>query len=385
MVTRTYLIWTFLRASCHRGYVLVSGLYFVVVAHLPAGELLLLGTVVAVTMLASDAPAGVWSDAISRRWPLATGHALLAAGMVTTGFVTAFPWIVATQVLWGLGWALMAGADVAWLTDELDDPAGIARALTAAARWELAGGAAGMVAFGVLSLVAGPAAAIAVSGAGMALIGLYVAARFTERHFTPVRHRAAPAILRRGLGLARRDHQILLVLAATTTVNGAGVIGWIFPRRLVELGFPGDPTLWYTALGLLASVAGAVTLRLVEARIDGEGVARRVYALACLAGALGALVLAYAPGALVGGLGVLLVSGVCFTVTRAVGVIWVNGRVTSDVRATVHSFLSQAENTGKIAGGFALTALAQAAGPGATLVTSAALIACAGAMVATRR
>jgi len=122
-VARTFLTWTFLRAAFHRGYVLASGLYFVVVAYLSAAQLLLLGTVMAVTMVVSDIPTGVWSDAISRKWMLVAGHGFL----VMTGVVTTFPWILATQVLWGSGWALWSGADVAWLTDELDQPIGSPR------------------------------------------------------------------------------------------------------------------------------------------------------------------------------------------------------------------------------------------------------------------
>jgi predicted MFS family arabinose efflux permease len=96
-------------------------------------------------------------------------------------------------------------------------------------------------------------------------------------------------------------------------------------------------------------------------------------------------VLAYAPNALTGSVGVLLAGGIAFNVTRAVSVIWVNRRTTSDVRATVHSFLSQAETIGKIFGGFALAVLARAAGTPVALATSGALIAFAGAMVARSR
>jgi hypothetical protein len=39
-VAGTFLRWTFLRAVFHRGYVLVSGLYFVITAHLSAFQLL---------------------------------------------------------------------------------------------------------------------------------------------------------------------------------------------------------------------------------------------------------------------------------------------------------------------------------------------------------
>jgi predicted MFS family arabinose efflux permease len=260
--------------------------------------------------------------------------------------------------------------------------------LTARARWDLLGGATGLVVFGVLGWAAGLATAIVISGAAMVLLGLTVAARFTEDNFVPARGRrwsASLSVFRRGLTLARRDREILLVLAATFIVNGAGMIAWLFPKQLVTLGFPNDPLLWYTALAILASAVGVLALRIVEARIDGVGVARRIYALACFVGVLGLAVLASAPNALVGGIGVLLVGGIAFNVTRAVSVIWVNRRATSDVRATLHSFLSQAETIGEIFGGLALALVAQAGGIAVALVTSGALVAGAGALVVRSR
>jgi predicted MFS family arabinose efflux permease len=384
-VADIFLRWTAMRAICHRGYVLVSSLYFVVDAKLSASQLVVIGTVMSITLLLADIPTGVWSDAISRKWPLVIGHLFLAAGMVMTGLVTAFPLIVATQVLWGVGWGFSSGADVAWITDELDRPDRIARVLTARARWDLLGGAAGMLAFGVLGWAAGLAAAIVASGLAMALLGLLVAVGFAEDHFIPTREprwRASLAIFRRGVILARGDHEILLVFAATMIINGAGMVSWLFPKQLVDRGFPQDPALWYTALGILAYAVGALALRVVEGGIDGVGVARRVYALACFIGVLGLLALAYAPDALIGSLGVLLVSGIAFQVTRAVSVIWVNRRTTSDVRATMHSFLSQAESVGEIGSGFVLAVLAQEAGGSAALVTAGALVAFAGVLVA---
>ena len=383
-VAATFLRWTWLRAMFHRGYVLVSGLYFVVHDQLSASQLVLLGTAVSVTLVIADIPAGSWSDALSRKWPLVIGHGFLAAGMVMTGAVTAFPLILATQVLWGLGWAFSGGADVAWLTDELDRPGRVARVLTARARKDLTGGAAGMIIFGVLGWVAGLATAIVISGVAMAVLGLFVAARFTEDNFTPApqhRWRTSLSLLRRGSALVRRDHEILLVLTATLIINGAGIVSWLFPRQLVDLGFGGDPVLRYTAIGIASFALGAAALRIVEARIDGAGAARRIYALACLTGTAGLIVLVCAPSALIGGVGVLLASGICFNVTRAVSVIWVNRRTTSEVRATVHSFLSQAESVGEICGGVTFALLARAAGTSATLITAAALVAGAGAMV----
>ncbi len=384
-IVTTFLWWKFMRAVFHRGYVLASGLYFVISAHLSASQIVFLGTVMSIILLLSDIPAGVWSDAIGRKWPLVIGQMLLAAGMAMTGVVTALPLIIVTQVFWGLGWAFLTGADTAWVTDEFDQPHQIAQVLTASARWELAGGATGMVVFGVLSWATSLAIAIVVSGIAMALLGLFVAVRFTERNFMPTREKrwsASLSIFRLGVNLSRHDHEILLVFAATMLINGAALVEWLFPKQLVNLGFPSDPILWYTALGFLSSALGVVALRIVEARIDGVGAARHMYALACFIGVLGLMVLSEAPNAIIGGVGVLLVSGVAFNVTRTVSVIWVNRRTMSEVRATVHSFLSQAESIGEIIGGFALAVLAQAAGISIVLIASGVLMAFTALMVA---
>jgi predicted MFS family arabinose efflux permease len=76
-----------------------------------------------------------------------------------------------------------------------------------------------------------------------------------------------------------------------------------------------------------------------------------------------------------------MANGIASNVTRAVSVIWVNRRTATEVRATVHSFLSQAESVGEIIGGVALAALAQAAGISTTLVVSGALVGLAGLLV----
>ena len=382
-----FLRWTWMRAVLHRGYWLVASLYLVVDADLSAFQLVFLGTAQGVTALLFEVPAGVMADTISRKWSLVIFHTLVGTSMVVTGLVTAFPALVVTQMVWGLGWTFASGADVAWVTDELDRPDRIAGVLAANARWGQVGAASGMVGFGLLAWATDRSTAMVVAGVAMIVLGLYVVVRFTEHGFTPARARRwrqSAAILRRGVVLARRDHEILLVLAATFLVNGAAeAFGRLYPKRLVELGFPTqpDPIVWFTGLGVVTFAVGALALRIVEARIAGVGVARRAYAAACFMGALGLIMLAYAPDAIIGSAGVLLVSGLALTVTRAVGVIWVNRRATSDVRATVQSFLAQVEYVGEILCGVALGALAQATTITVAFTCSCALIACAGMMV----
>jgi MFS family permease len=390
-VAVTFLQWTCMRAVFHRGYWLVTSLYLVVVADLSAFQLVFIGTAQGVTALAFEVPTGVMADTISRKWSIVIAHLVMGTSMLVTGLVTAFPALVMTQMLWGLAWTFSSGADIAWLTDELDRPDRVAGVLTASARWEQVGAAGGLVGFGALAWATGLGTSIVVSGVLMMVLGLFVVARFTEHNFTPTRRhywRESVSIFRRGVDLARRDHEILLVFAATLLVNGAAeAFGRLFPKRLVELGFPEkpDPIVWLTALGLVTLAVGAVALRIVEARIDGVGVARRLYAAACFLGALGTIVLAQAPDDLTGMAGVLLMGGIALPVTRCVSIVWVNRRATSDVRATVQSFLAQAEYLGEIFLGVTLGILAQATSIAVALTGSCALIACAGALVARSR
>lgn len=386
-----FLGWTALHSMFHRGYWLVTSLYLVLVADLSAFQLLLLGTVMGITAVLSEVPTGVIADTVSRKWSAIIGHLLKGGAMVMTGLVTDVPLLLTTQVLWSLGGSFKSGADVAWITDELNRPDRIARVLTANARWEQVGSACGMVAFGALAWATDLGTSIVVSGAAMVLLGLLVVTRFPEHDFIPThehRWRESAAILRRGVTFARRDREILVVFAATALVNGGSeAFGRLYPKHLVALGFPQqpDPIVWFTMLGLTTVVLAALALRIVEARIDGVGSARRLYAAACVTGALGLLLLSQAPDELAGMAGVLLMAGVAEPVARSVSTIWVNRRASSDVRATVHSFLSQAETCGEIIGGLALGAVAAVAGIPAALTGSCLIFAVTAVLVARSR
>ncbi len=386
-IATTFLWWSWLRSLCFRGYWLVTSLYLVVEADLSAFQLVFLGTAMELAVLTFEIPTGVMADTVSRKWSLVVSHVVMGGGMLMTGLVTAFPLLVVSQVAWGIGWTFASGADVAWITDELDQPGRMARLLTIRARWEAVGAATGMVLFGAVAWATDLGTSMVVAGAIMLALGLVVILRFSEHNFSPTtehRWKESVSIFRRGVALARRDHAILLVFAATVLINsGAEAFDRLYPKRLIDLGFPDepDPIVWFTVLGLVTLIVGAISLRIVETRIDGAGVARRVYAAATFTGAVGLLVLAHAPNDETAIAGVLLVGGVAWTVTRAVGVIWVNRRATSDVRATVQSFLGQVESFGEILGGLALGVLAQATSITVALTGSCALVVCAGILV----
>lgn len=386
-VAAVYLRWIFVRAAFHRGWWLVASLYLVVVAELSAFELVFIGVAQGVTGLVFEVPTGVIADTISRKRSLLISHALMGTAMLATGLVTSFPALVATQMLWGLSWTFASGADVAWLTDEMDQPERVATVLTSAARWDQIGAAAGMIGLGAFAWSTDLSTAMIVSGAAMLGLGGYVALRFVEDRFTPRREarlRASASIFQRGLALARGDRQILIIFGATLLVNGAAEgFGRLYAKRLIELGLPtaADPIVWLTALGLASLATAALALRIMEGRIEREGAAWRTYLAACAVGTVGLVLLAIAPDAETGMAGALLVSGIAWSLTRCVSVIWVNRRATSEVRATLQSFLSQAEYAGEIGLGIVLGVLAQAISISAAMFGSAALVIAAGLLV----
>jgi MFS family permease len=355
-----------------------TSVYLVVDAGLSPAELVLIGAAQGAVMLAFEVPAGVLADTISRKWSLVVSHLLMGGAMLATGLVTDFGLLVLTQMLWGLSWTFASGADVAWITDELDEPQRISGVLVRSGRADLLGAAVGIVSLGALAALTETSTAMVTAGISMLLLGLYVVLRFPEHKFVPVsskRWAASWSILKRGLLLARSSRAILVIFLATFLVNGATEVGRLFPKRLIDLGLPSDPVVWLAVLSIITLLIGAAALRSIEHRIEGVRTAQLGYVVACLAGMAGLLVLASAPEELSGSAGILIVSGFAVPLTRTLSTIWVNRQTTGDVRATVHSLLAQSEYMGEIVLGVALALVARLAGLSPALVAGSALFA----------
>ncbi|GAB3403993.1 MFS transporter [Flindersiella endophytica] len=383
----TFLRWTFLRAFLHRGWWLVTSVYLVVDAGLSAAQLVTIAVAQGIVSLLFEIPAGVLADTVSRKWSLVVSHALMGTAMLATGLVTDFYLIVATQMLWGLAWTFASGADVAWLTDELGRPDRMPSVLVRVGRAQLTGAAVGIVALGGVAWLLPRWATMVLAGATMLLLGLYVVVRFREVNFVPATSRrwaASWQILVRGTTLVRRGRPLLLVFAATVVAHGALDSGRLYQLRLIDVGFPAEPLVWFTALNVLMLGLGAVTLKLVEARVHHLPVARvgwwsgAGWAVACVAGALGVTVLALTPSPILGAAAVVLVASTVDPMTRTISTIWVNQQSSNEVRATVHSFLAQAEYLGEIACGALIAVVAVAAGVPAALLCAGVLFAVTG-------
>src|SRR5205085_7844292 len=98
------LRWVWWRAALHNGWWLVTSVYLVVEAGLSASQLVLIAVAQSVVALVFEIPAGAVADAISRKWSLVASHVLMGTAMLSTGIVTDFRALVATQMLCGLSW-----------------------------------------------------------------------------------------------------------------------------------------------------------------------------------------------------------------------------------------------------------------------------------------
>jgi len=373
-----FVRWTWCRALLHRGWWLVTSVYLVVDARLSAAELVLIGVGQSVVALVFEVPAGVLADTFSRKWSLVVSHVLMGAAMLATGLVSGFVPLLATQMVWGLSWTFASGADVAWISDELDEPARVSMVLVRSEQAQLTGTVAGLLGIGGLAWLTQRSTAMVLAGTAMLLLGLYVVIGFREHRFVPARTKrwsASWSILARGSTLVRGSRVILAIFAATFLVNGVvNAFGRLYPLRLVDLGLSADPVVWLAGLGVLMSLAGAVTLRLVRPHIDGIHTVRRGYVVACAVAAVGVVGLAGAPEENSGSLAVLLAAG-ALPLTRTFSTVWVNRQTSSAVRATVHSLLAQAKYVGEITCGLAIAAIAQLADMSFALVTCGALLA----------
>jgi predicted MFS family arabinose efflux permease len=343
--------WTWMRAVLHRGWWLVASIYLVINADLSASQLVLIGVAQGIIALIFEVPAGVMADTISRKWSIIVSHLLMGTAMIATAFTKDFGLLVATQMLWGISWTFSSGADVAWVTDELNEPGLSSAVLVRSGKAQLTGTAAGLISIGSLAAFTSNRVAMITAGIAMIVLGVYVYAHFHETQFVPTKTKrwsASWSIFTRGLGLVRKSRAILVIFLATILVNGGEQVGRLYQRRLVDIGLTADPVIWFTVLSILSVLVGAVAFRVVEKHIEGTRTALRGYIFASAVGAVGLFVLGIAPEKITASIAILFVSGIATPLTNTISAIWVNRETGNDIRATVHSFLAQAEYLGEI-------------------------------------
>ncbi len=116
---RMYLLYMGVTAALFALYSTVASVYRIREVGLDAVELLWVGFALEISCFLFEIPPGVVADLHSRKRSLVIGLALIGTGFLLEGSVPVFFAVIGAQVLWGIGYTFLSGADQAWIADEL--------------------------------------------------------------------------------------------------------------------------------------------------------------------------------------------------------------------------------------------------------------------------
>ena len=117
----TYLLLRGGMALAFRLVFAVAMIYRVTTLGLDPLQLVLVGTVLETSIFLFEIPTGVVADVYSRRLSIIIGVALLGIAFIIEGAIPVYAAVLASQVMWGIGYTFTSGATEAWISDEIGE------------------------------------------------------------------------------------------------------------------------------------------------------------------------------------------------------------------------------------------------------------------------
>lgn len=370
--SQVYLLIVFMMALASSTMFTTYSIYYVTVLGLRPFELVLIGTVLEITVLVFEGITGVVADMYSRRLSVITGVMVMGCGFLLEGSIVWFTgpeaclpvivWVLAAQLLFGLGWTFVSGADTAWIMDELgeEQAAGIFMKAKKTALVAYLLGAGGSVG---LSLVAENLPYLA-GGTMYLILGILLIILMKETGFVrQIREAESSPFKEWGRtwwsGAAQLSgNPVLLLLAMVTVFSGAASEGYdrLWQIHLIEdVGFPGavlSMAVWFGLISAVSTLLAIPAVHIAERKIDmrwEQTLAAAMFVLTLIR--IGAIVLLALAPAFFYSLAAVLILAVTGAVNEPIYKTWLNMRLESRSRATVLSLLSQADALGQTAGG----------------------------------
>ena len=363
-----YLISSGVFAFCFALITTVNLVYQVETAGLSPLQLVLVGTMLEGTTFIFEVPTGIVADIYSRRLSVIVGMALIGAGFLIEGFFPVVGAILLAQLVWGIGYTFISGAQEAWVVDEV----GEGQAGPVLMRGSQVAQLGGLLAAGPSVLLASLAlnVPIVAGGGGFLLLALFLALRMPERRFQPA-PREGRGSYRQMLHTAGegarlvRGRPMLLTLLVVIAVLGAaseGLDRLSAPHLIKDVGLPSigefDPVVWFGVLSVATSLGGIWAVGWTRRHVDTRSDAVVTRWLFGLTSTRIVMTLAFAlTGSFAVAFGAYFVNSVCRRTGYPVYYAWLNQRIDSRVRATVLSMNGQADALGQMAFGPAIGAL----------------------------
>jgi len=387
--SRIFMATGLVRRACARAFWPLFFIRLVTEVELSPLQLVLLGTVMELSILSFEIPTGVVADLYSRKWSIVVSFLVMAVAYALSGWASSYWLLIISQVLVGFGFTFESGAETAWITAELESPEAAEPLILRRASWQLLSAFTGIVVFAALAHFTSLSIALTTIGVIYALWGALLAWLMPETNFTPSSGDGWSgfiAMLRRGF---TRSWSLapLRILLIVVFIGGLAkeAIDRLDVQRLVNVGMPEDLNEIQVIAALAAAKMAFAAAALAIARRRAEGAAV-VPAMALLFFGIagGVALLAHMELLALAGLGLVLQGGFALA-TEPLVTTWTNAFTADESRATVHSFIGQAEAFGEILGGILLGVVAQLTTVPTAMTMSVLLFATGGALALSAR
>src|SRR5262249_14871651 len=382
---RLYLIVEFVAALAFAAYGTLSAVYRVQTAALNPLQLVLVGTALEGSIFLFEIPTGVVADVFSRRLSIIIGMLMTAAVLVLAGALPLFVTILLAQVLWGVGYTFISGAQEAWIADEIGEQRA-SNAYVNGAQLGRIGALLGIPLAVVLASIRLNLPLLA-GGAITLLLGVALIAFMPEHGFRPTPRDERSSwhqmgdTLRGGTRLVRGNPVLLTIL-------GVGLFYGLYSEAvdrlsdahyLLDIGFPSlgglTPVIWLGGIDATATLLSIGLTEIVKRRVDAAShiAVARILFLSTPLTVIGLVLFGLADSFAVATLAFL-----GFWLMRRLAdpyfTAWVVQHTEPKVRATVISFTGQVDAFGQIAGGPVLGVVGVLASIRVALVASAGVL-----------
>ena len=350
-------------------------------------QLVLVGTTLEITAFIFEIPTGIVADLYSRRLSVIIGTFLFGIGFLVEGSVPIFGIILIAQIIWGIAWTFISGANSAWIADEVGLK-NVGPVYLRASQYHQIGNLAGIPLFIIMGNI-NYQVPILVGGFLFLLLGLFRVIAMPETGFQSRPKNQREAIeemittFKGGINLARVK-PVLTTFAIIAVFVGLYSEGYdrlseahfiqqfVFPR----IPWGGDPIVsWFgliRVIGLMFSLGATEFTKRHLDTTNNPRVARVLQGIYAFV-SLGLLGFAWSNNFYLAILTTLLVDTMR-SLTGPLVDTWVNQYIESNVRATVLSMTSQLDAFGQIFGGPLVGTIGQVKSIKAALTTSALLI-----------
>ena len=344
-------------------------------------QLVLISTVFTATTLIFEIPTGLVADVYSRRLSVIIGYAVIGIGFIIEGIFQVYVVFLIGQVVFGIGYTFISGAQDAWIADEIGEE----RVSQAVMRGSQVGRIATLIGIPISTALGTIALNIPIILAGILSLVLAVFLRLImpEEGFQRSSQEERKSwgtmfsTFKESIRFVRGRTVLIAILVISAvwglTDSGFGSLWTVF--MLENLTFPAwgslEPVIWFGLINAVAMILGLLGTEVFQRKVDINSQTVIVRTLMLLTFLITICMVIFGlAGNFWLAVTVYCLVWTCYAIIDPIWIIWINQNVESKVRATVMSMDSQANALGMIIGGPIIGAIGSAISLPVALVTT---------------